>query len=227
VLPRDRPTHARTWARADRALVDLHTTILGVRVPGGDAWAILAAQTDTVSVVGLEVETLSEPARALMLALHAAQHGARSASTLEDLRRAIDLLPPAVWIESASLAARLDATASFAAGLRLLPAGQDLARRLEVPDESPVDVALRATTPPPMALGFEWLSQTQGLRNRGALIARKVFPSARFMRAWSPLAARGPLGLVLAYAWRPLWLLWHTPNALKAWAAARRRNARG
>jgi Uncharacterised nucleotidyltransferase len=222
VLPGDRPTHARTWSRADRALVDLHTTILGVRVPGDDAWAILAAPTDTVTVAGLEIETLAEPARALMLALHAAQHGARSGPTLHDLQRAVDRLPFAIWQAAAALAARLDATDSLAVGLRLLPTGEAVASRLALPAESAVDVALRASGPPPMALGFEWLSRTPGWRGKALLAARKIVPSAAFMRAWSPLAGRGRIGLGLAYLWRPIWLALHAGPAFLAWRRARK-----
>jgi hypothetical protein len=222
VLPGDRPTHARTWSRADRALVDLHTTILGVRIPGVDAWAILAAPTDSVTVAGLEVEILGEPARALMLALHAAQHGARSGPTLHDLQRAVDRLPFAIWRAAADLAARLDATDSLAVGLRLLPAGEAVASRLALPVESAVEVALRASGPPPMALGFEWLSRTPGWRGKALLAARKIVPSATFMRAWSPLAGRGRIGLGLAYLWRPIWLALHAGPAFLAWRRARK-----
>lgn len=222
VLPGDRPTHARTWFRADRALVDLHTTILGVRTPGVDAWAILTAESDAVTVAGLEVETLGEPARALMLALHAAQHGARSGPTLHDLQRAVDRLPFAIWQAAAALAARLDATDSLAVGLRLLPTGEAVASRLALPAESAVDVTLRASGPPPMALGFEWLSRTPGWRGKALFAARKIIPSAAFMRAWSPLARRGRIGLALAYLWRPIWLALHAGPAFLAWRRARK-----
>ena len=221
VLRGDRPTHAHTWSRADRALVDLHTTIVGVRIPAGDAWAILAADTETLPVAGADVEVLQEPAKALMLALHAAQHGGRFMPTLEDLERALARLPPVAWEQASSLARRLDAVDAFATGLRLLPAGVEVASRLELPSAAGVDVALRAGTPPPMALGFEWLSQTQGWRGRAALAARKIAPTPAFMRAWSPLARRGRAGLALAYAWRPIWILLHAGPAFLAWRRAR------
>jgi hypothetical protein len=222
LLTGDRATHARTWSRAGRSVVDLHTTILGVRVPNEDAWTILAAETDFVTVAGLKVETLAEPARALMLALHAAQHGARFGPTLHDLHRAVDRLPFAIWQAAAALAERLDATGSLAVGLRLLPAGEAVASRLALPAESTVEVALRASSPPPMALGFEWLSQTPGWRGKAALAVRKLFPSAKFMRAWSPLANRGRIGLALAYLWRPVWLALHAGPAFLAWHRARK-----
>jgi putative nucleotidyltransferase-like protein len=221
VLRGDRPTHAHTWSRADRALVDLHTTIVGVRIPAGEAWAVLAADTATIAVAGAEVEILHESARALMLALHAAQHGARFTPTLDDLERAFARLPLVTWRQASSLAQRLDAVDAFAAGLRLLPAGAEVANRLELPSATAVDVALRVGTPPPMALGFEWLSQTQSWRGRASLAARKIAPTPAFMRAWSPLARRGRAGLALAYLWRPIWIVLHAGPAFLAWRRAR------
>jgi hypothetical protein len=222
VLPGDRPTHAHPWSRGDGACVDLHTTILGVLIPGDEAWAILATGTDTITVAGWEVEVLGQPARALMLALHAGHHGARVSAPLQDLALALEKLPFSIWESAASLAARLEATDLFAAGLRLLPAGETVGRRLSLPAGAPVYVVLRATTPPPMALGFEWLSQTPGWRGKASLVARKVVPSRRFMRAWSPLARRGRIGLALAYLWRPIWLALHAGPAFFAWRRARK-----
>ena len=222
VLRGDRPAHARTWARRKRDLVDLHTTVVGVRLPPDDAWAVLAEDAETLDVGGKEIKILHQPARALMLALHAAQHGARSPSTLEDLRRVLAQLQLATWQQASSLAAQLDAVDAFAAGLRLVPTGAEIADRLQLPSSASVDVALRVRTPPPMALGFEWFSQTQGLQGRLSLAARKVVPTPAFMRAWSPLAGRGRTGLVLAYAWRPVWLALHAGPAFLAWRRARK-----
>jgi len=93
---------------------------------------------------------------------------------------------------------------------------------LALPAEPGVDVALRASTPPPMALGFEWLARTPGWRGKVALTLRKTFPSPAFMRAWSPLARRGRMGLGLAYVWRPIWLALHAGPAFLAWRRARK-----
>lgn len=221
VLRGDRPPHARTWARQRRDLVDLHTTVVGVRLPPDDAWAILAEHTAGMNVAGMEIEILREPARALMLVLHAAQHGARSPATLEDLRRALAQLQFATWTHASSLAEQLDAADAFAAGLRLAPDGAEVADALGLPATARVDVAIRAGTAPPMALGFEWLSQTPGWRGKAALTGRKIVPSPTFMRAWSPLAGRGRAGLALAYAWRPIWLALHAGPAFIAWRRAR------
>jgi hypothetical protein len=224
VLAHDRPTYAHTWVRAgDRAAIDLHYTLLGVRLPVDEVWGAFAGETEVMPIGGTTVYILDPAGRAVVVTLHAAQHGVQTDQPLDDLARALERLPAQVWDAASSLAARLEATAAFATGLRLLPAGDAVARRLGLPSERSIETTLRATTPPPMALGFEWLAQTSGGRARAALVAGKLFPSVTFMRAWSPLANRGPAGLALAYVWRPIWLALHAGPAFLAWRRARRR----
>lgn len=219
----DRPVHARTWHReADSAVLDLHRTIIGTRVPDAVVWDVMRGETEAIDVGGKELEGLSAAATALVVALHAAQHGGRSPQPLDDLRRALERLPRAAWEEASRLAGRLDATESLGVGLRLLPAGGSLADALGLPTTVTPESMLRADTPPPTALGFEWLTHVPGPRAKACLVAGKLVPDVEFMRAWSPLA-RHPAGLVLAYLWRPLWLAWHAPRGFVAWARARRR----
>jgi Uncharacterised nucleotidyltransferase len=223
VLADDRPTHAHTWARRrDGAAVDLHYTLLGARVEADRAWAVLAGETETLAVNGTTVDILRTPGRAVVVALHAAQHGVDMRQPLDDLARALALLPDRVWDDAAVLAARLEATLAFATGLRLLPPGQRVASRLELPVDRSVETALRASTPPPTALGFDWLARTPGVNMKMRLLARKVVPDATFMRAWSPLARRGRAGLIGAYVWRLLWLARHAGPGFLAWRRARR-----
>jgi hypothetical protein len=162
------------------------------------------------------------PVRAFHLAVHAGQHGSGWSRPLEDLDRAIAIADEASWREAEELAASLDATPAFAAGLRLTPSGAALADRLGLPRDVPVDVALRAETPPPVALGLDQLAQAKGLRARLGILRHKLVPPPSFMRHWSSLARRGPVGLLLAYLWRPLWLLARLPEGFEAWRRARR-----
>jgi hypothetical protein len=225
VIAGDRPTYAHTWVRpADSAMVDLHYTMHGIGVSAGQACEVLSerAQTEPLTVGAIDVTVLRPPGCALVVALHAAAHGARVEKPLEDLERAIDRLPLEHWRSGAILADRLRATEAFAVGLRLLPAGNELAGRLGLPRDVSVESVLRAATPPPMALGFEWLARTRGTTARVRLVARKVVPGAEFMRAWSPLARRGPVGLFCAYGLRVLWLARHAVPGLIAWSRARR-----
>jgi Uncharacterised nucleotidyltransferase len=223
VLADDRPTHAHTWARRrDGAAVDLHYTVLGVGVEPNRAWALLSGETETLSVTGTTLGILSTPARVVVVTLHAAQHGVAVGKPLDDLARALELLPDRVWADAAVLATRLEATPAFATGLRLLPAGEAIASRLGLPVTRSVETTLRASTPPPTALGFDWLARTPGLKSKARLLARKVAPDAAFMRAWSPLARRGRAGLIGAYAWRLLWLARHAGPGFLAWRRARK-----
>jgi hypothetical protein len=222
--------HARDWRRArDGMVVDLHETIVGATVPQQRLWDELARETETVRMGGREVDILNPPGRALHVALHAAQHGVEVGSAIEDLGRALERVPHEVWDGAAVLAARLHARPAFAAGLRLLPAGEAVAERLGLPVEISAEIALRARTPPPVALGFYQLATTHGFRNKAALVLEELAPPPSFMRARFPRAARTRPGLAAAYVWRPLWLLWHTGPALQAWrrAGAESRRSRG
>jgi hypothetical protein len=127
-----------------------------------------------------------------------------------------------------ALAARIDASEAFAAGLRLLPDGEQLAEELALPAVYSVETLLRAESAPPMSLGFDWLARTPGARRKLALVLGKLVPDKEFMRAWSPLAGRRTKsGLALAYAWRPLWLIWHSVPGFRAWLAAQKRSNPG
>jgi hypothetical protein len=223
VLPGDRPTHARTWERAgDPGPVDVHTTVLGAHAEPAAVWETLSGRTGRLTVGGLEVEILLPPALALVVALHAAHHGARVRRPLLDLERALAIAPDTVWARAALLADHLDALPAFSAGLRLVSDGKLVASRLGLPEDVPVEVALRASTAPPMALGFDWLVQQPGIRAKSALVVAKLFPPPSFMRSWTPIASRGHLGLALSYVWRLLWLGGHAASGYRAWRRVRR-----
>ncbi len=226
VIAGDRPTYALTWVRpADSANVDLHYSLRGIGASAQPVWDVLTepGQTETLTVGSLEATVLNLPGRALVAALHAAAHGAMVEKPIRDLSKALECLSAADWRAATALARRLEAIDAFAVGLRLLPAGRELADRLDLPSRTSVESALRASTAPPMALGFDWLARTQGTGAKARLIARKLAPRPDFMRAWSPLARRGPAGLVGAYGLRLIWLARHAVPALVAWWGARER----
>jgi hypothetical protein len=215
--------HAQGWWRAgDGAIVDVHRTVPGVGVDPDQVWLTLSAQAEEVEVAGFPAPTLTIPGRALHLALHAAQHGVGWPNVIADLERALACTDGAVRRAAGELARALDAVPAYAIGLRLTAAGRAQAAALGLPTDRSVDVALRASTPPPVALGLDQLTRAEGWRARLAIVRHKLVPPATFMRAWSPLARRGRLGLVLAHAWRPLWLLRHAPAGFRAWRAARK-----
>jgi hypothetical protein len=221
LLPGDPPLYARSWRR-DGAIVELHHTLVGAAVSPGKLWAVLVTRTEPMELRGSEIAILDEPARALHVALHAAQHGKAWARPLEDLRRALERIPEESWQRATTLADRLAATEAFAAGLRLRSEGRVLAASLGLSEVASIGVALRASSAPAAAKGLERFTRIPGGRRKAALLIHKLFPAPAFMRAWSPLARRGRLGLCAAYAWRPLWLGGKLASGLRAWAGVRR-----
>jgi hypothetical protein len=216
--------NAHEWRRTDGARIDLHRTLVGVGVGPDRLWSVLARQIEPIWVGGMKVDSLSAAGRALHVSLHAAQHGAWRPQALEDLGRALAATPLDTWAEAANLARQLEAVPAFAAGLRLDARGAEVAVRLELSERGSREVALRAATPPPGALGLEELAHAPGLAAKLKLIGRNLVPSPRFMRVWSPLARRGRLGLVSAYLWRPVAILLRAGPALIAWLRARRQS---
>lgn len=212
------------WQRAQHH-VDLHTTLIGIRAAPQEVWDALSSTTDSEQVGGMVVRVLDRPGRTLHVALHAAQHGRDEEKPLEDLRRALELVPEQTWRDAADLARRLRATEAFATGLRLLPAGSALATRLDLVSAASAEATLRLE-PVPLALALEHLAETRGWRARLDILWRELFPTVAFMRWWSPLARRGRLGLIAAYCWRPLYLLLHLGPGFVAWQRARRGAAR-
>jgi hypothetical protein len=216
--------HAVGWLReGDSAVVDVHRTLAGASADEDRVWEALSEGEDRIAVGGIEAAVLAPAGRALHIALHAAQHGPEwGGSVTADLERALAQAGEETWRAAATLADRVDATAALATGLRLTPAGAELADRLDLPRGRPADVALRVGGAPPVALGFEQLARAGGSVEGARLLARKIVPPPTFMRLWYPRAAQSRRALVVAYLWRPLWLLGHAPAGLRAWLRARR-----
>lgn len=211
--------HAVGWHNRDEnATVDLHRTLTGVGVEDARLWEVLSADTEMMVVGGFPATVPSLPGRALNLALHAAQH----AGDQSDLRRALVRTGEETWEEAARMAADLEATAAFAAGLRLAPRGVALAAAMGLPLERSPGVALRATAAPAEALTFALLAEAAGTRERIAIVRHKLLPPPTFMRHWSGLARRGRAGLLLAYGQRLMWVARTTPTAVRGWRASRR-----
>jgi hypothetical protein len=222
-LPEWWDTHAHAWSRdADGVVVDVHRRLQGLGVDAETAWEVLSAPAESVIVAGRSVPALALPAKVLYITLHAGHHGKGSAKALSHVERALAAVDTSTWREAAALAERVAATGTFVAGLRMLPAGAAVAERLALPSVQSVKVALQASTPPPVALGFEQLASAQSGWARVKIVARKVVPPPSFMRRWWPVAAQNRRMLVLAYMYRPVWLLRRAPRGLQAWRAARR-----
>jgi hypothetical protein len=206
-------------------VVELHRTLDLVPARAAAVWQQLTADADSIELAGTAITVPSAPAALFIVAIHAAQHGVRSAKPLRDLDAAAARAAPEAWRGAAALAGELGAGPAFTAGLRLTAAGGEIADRLGLPAAPAVsrEVALKARSAPETALGIELLVTTPGVAARARLLAGKAFPSPEWMRHWRPLARRGRLGLACAYLVRPLWLLAKLPRGARAW----RRAARG
>jgi hypothetical protein len=227
-LPQWWLAHATTWWREhDGVAIDLHRFLQGVGVDPQVAWNVLAADAEAVEVAGHPTAVLATPARALYVTLHAAHHGRAWGKALIHLERALAALGEAEWRAAAALAEQVNATESFAAGLRLDADGAELAERLGLPITRSVEVALRAGSPPPTALGFDQIATAPGIPARARVILRKAFPPPGFIRHWWRPAGRSRIMLVVGYLYRPLWLLQNAPGGFRAWREARKRLSTG
>lgn len=212
--------HASNWTRElDGVAVDLHRVLQGVGTAPEHAWEVLSARTDAVVVAGYRARRLATAGRALYVALHAAHHGERADRSLLRLETALAAAGEGVWREAHALASELGALDAFATGLRLTPDGAELAARLELPATTSVTIALRASTPPPLALGFDQLTSA-GWRGPKVLV-RKLIPPPGFIRHWWEPAARSRRMLAVGYAYRPVWLLRNAPRGWRAWRSAK------
>ena len=200
--------------------LDLHCTLHGLDADPERIWAEFRAGSEPQEIGGAELRVPGRPALALHLGLHAAHHV--EGKPIEDLRRALATADEETWREALELAERLDGVPTFASGLRLLPAGAELAQRLGIPDEvrsTKHEIRFEGV---PTAEGIDALLQPGlGLRQRAGIVAGELFPRPEFMRWWSPLARRGRLGLLLSYPWRWLRLAVQAPRGFRSVRRAR------
>lgn len=210
--------HALEWRGHDHfTSVDLHRSVKGVRVDDDHLWRLLRSHTETIEVGGAACEILDAPARCALLALQCAGDGIDRG----DVRRAIALADHATWRDAARIAAALEASDAFAAGLRIATTGEAVATKLTLPELKSVEIALRAARAPAEALTVERLANPGRGASRLGILLLKLFPPPAFMRHWSPLARRGRGGMALAYAQRAIWLARRAPTAVRAWRKAR------
>jgi hypothetical protein len=206
-----RPSHASTWVRALVA-VDLHRTLVGVGVGAEEAWSTLSASTETWTVGRSDVEILPAPARCVVLALHAAQHGTAFGRTKDDLERAIARVPTSTWVEAANLARALEAETPMAAGLLSISGGARLCGELGLRF---VDAVPReGSTSFHAAQGLLWLLAKRGARAKAGYAWGKLFPPSSVMRSRVPWARSGRLALAAAYAARLVRALASAPRTV-------------
>ena len=187
-LPEWWQEHAGSWLReTDQGKIDLHRRLQGAEAGPESVWSTLWNRRDPITIGGIDGWRLSEPARALYATLHATHHGSEDGRGLPHLEAALGAVDDAGWGAALDLARELDAVEAFATGLRLLPAGAELAERINVPDARSVKTALLASTPPPVALGFDQLHDARGPAAAGDPAAQAVSAA----RIHPPLVAAG------------------------------------
>jgi hypothetical protein len=200
------------------AVIELHHTLWLLSAPASLVWQRLSANMQTIEIAGARINVPSPAAAAFIVGLHAVHHGVAASQPLRDLRQAVDRADTPTWRAAATLAQDLGGGPAFAAGLRLIPAGAELAERLGLPDEQGSRLTrLSAMTAPETAIGIERLIGTHGVMPRLRLLGREMLPSPAFMRVWHPLGRRGYGGLACVYLWRPFWLAANLPRGIRAW----------
>jgi hypothetical protein len=219
----EKSEYQEEWIRRRRvpAVVELHYTLHFMQAPPAVVWRTASEGSHPIEVAGTRVDTPGVPVCALILGLHAAHHGVGVGKPIRDLESALARVDFKDWGVAAVLARELGAAPAFAMGLQLARGGDELTDRLGLSAESPSRfVRLHTRTPPATAMGIEELVSTQGAGARLRLLALKLVPSRAFMRGCYPLARRGHLGLICAYALRPLRLAIKLPRGVQAWLRA-------
>ena len=210
-------SHGRIWLRGP-VNVDLHHRVVGLGADPERFFESVFASSETLQLGRGSIRMPSAPFRALLVALHAAQHGPDLPHPIEDLRRAVARLPEDAWEEAASLATEFGARDVFAMGLDLLPEGSLLRGRLGLEAQPWTGV-------PEVTSGLLRFAATPGARSKASLVLHEAFPTREYLRAHYGLARRGRAGLLATRAWRPFSLLLRLGPALSAALAVRRRDA--
>ncbi len=195
--------------------VDLHCTIPGLFERPEAIWADISARSERLHVGGIELSVPDRDTLLLHVVIHAGHHANMSGcQAFEDLRRAISCASEQQWQRALDLARTFDGVAAFAAGLRTVPDGHELAVGLGVDDVLTHRFCLRSENDVIAEEITALFTSNMGIIQKLTTVAREVFPRPAYMLYWSPLARRGGIGLAAAYIWRPLWALGQIPHAL-------------
>jgi hypothetical protein len=201
--------------RRGAIMVDLHCQLPGL---GGDpnrVWGCLIASSERQTIGGIELRVPDRDTLILHVVLHAAHHAnLMDGKPLEDLRRALVRFKDSQWSSALQLACAHQGVPAFAAGLRLLPEGEDLALRLDLGEVRSLQHEIRREDNVIAEELYALLSADVGIRRKLAIAASDLFPRPDYMRWWSPMARRGKLGLACSYVWRVIWVIDQAPSAI-------------
>ena len=208
--------HEETWLATPPgarypAVVELHLRLAGAKAPAQPAWEALKARSTFIELGSGRVPVFDRAGLAMHLATHAAQHGQSYLKGCRELVRALERWPLEVWREAARLADEIEATEAFAAGLRLVEPGAELAERLALPSTGRLDWELRQSERPRGRFHLEAFLQAPDLRTRAHVVRRALLPHPRWMARQYPWAHDRRVALLAAYllhlARSPAWAL--------------------
>jgi hypothetical protein len=201
--------------RRGGGMVDLHCQLPGLDGDPDAIWGRLAASAERQVIAGVELRVPDRDTMLLHVVLHAAHHANQvDGKPLEDLRRALARVEESKWSSALELARAYRGIPAFATGLRLLPEGGDLARRLNLGEVRSLQHEIRREDNVIAEELYALLAADVGIGRKLAIAASDVFPRPDYMRWWSPLARRGKLGLAGAYVWRVIWVIGQAPGAI-------------
>jgi sarcosine oxidase gamma subunit len=197
--------HADTWIPAtpgshDQAMIDVHRWLPGARATPGKAWGALAARRTWIEIEGRQAAVLDRAGQAMHLATHAAQHGPAFPQHVDELALALERWPADVWDSAAVLAKEIDATDAFAAGLRLVSEGAEMAERLALGSTAELDWKIRHRHARPRGtFHLQALADARGARERVGILRRSLLPSQAWIKHQHPWARAGGLRVIAAY----------------------------
>jgi hypothetical protein len=187
------------WTRPQTgSAIDLHARIWGPRASPELVWREALRTAEIFTVLDCALLVMSIPARALHIAMHAAQHVALPKQVREDLARVVRR-DDVDWSAVADLAERWDAQAALAAGLSLDPKGVEVLRSLDLGSATDLEVSLRLQDAPALAVHLAEVRRRRGNHAPVKSLLRRLFPSAEYMRKRYALPANGRLRLAIAY----------------------------
>lgn len=208
------------WHRqSDRAEVDLHRAVRGVHATHDVFWRAMWEHRDSIELRGQQIRVPDPPATALVVALHAAQHGAVVGHTTEDLSRALQRWDANVWSRAAGLAREVGALLEFRQALATLPAGIERLDELGLEPRVTARSVMRER-------GIEvpdYLLEALPARERATILMRRLWPSrAEIALKFDPRAAGSTPRLLVVHARRIGRLPTRTARLAANWRHARR-----
>lgn len=220
-----RVVHEESWlggvgAGNEGVVIELHLWLAGSTAEPQRTWDALSADRGWTDAGGVRLPSLGQPALAMGLATHAAQHGPSYTKGLAELSLGLEVWAPEVWEQASRLAATTGSMDAFAAGLRLVREGARMASTLALPDSDRTDWEIRnAGARPRGTFHVRAFAEAGGWGARLELLRRALFPKPAWVMTEHAWARRGGWRLVPAYALHlaraPVW-------ALRAWHFQRR-----